>query len=55
MTSENYSKALHAFQELYGDKDIITQVYVREFLKLITANIQAKGKDTVIMRFIYES
>lgn len=45
ITSENYPKSLKAFQERYGNKDILIEVYVREFLKLITVNVQAKGNE----------
>ena len=45
MTSINYPKAVAAFQERFGDKNLLIEVYVREFLKLVISNVRANGKE----------
>lgn len=45
ITGINYSKAVAAFQERFGNTDLLIEVYVREFLKLVIANVRANGKD----------
>lgn len=45
MTNENYPKAVLALQDRFGDKDLLTEVYVREFLKLVINNVRANNKE----------
>lgn len=44
MTSVNYPKAIKAFQNCFGNKDLLIEVYVGEFLKFAEANVQAHRK-----------
>jgi len=53
LTSENYSKAVAAFQERFGNKDMLMEVYVREFLKLVISNVQASGKNRLPLSDLY--
>lgn len=41
-TSENYPKVITALKERYGKKKILKQVYIRELIKMITANVNGK-------------
>lgn len=45
ITSENYPKAVSAFQDRFGNEELLVEVYVREFLKLIILNVQSNSRD----------
>lgn len=45
LTSDNYINAVNAFQERFGKEYVLTDVYVREFLKMIIANVHSSDKD----------
>lgn len=44
MTSGNYPKVVEALKAEFGNEDMLLQVYVRELLKLVITNVNAKQK-----------
>ena len=50
MCKENYSKAVDALKERFGNKSLFIEVYVRELLKLIICNINVCVKDKILCR-----
>lgn len=54
LTSENYPKAISAFEERFGNKEILTEIYVRELLKLIIQNVRSQGKDKLPLVSLYD-
>ncbi|UYV80836.1 hypothetical protein LAZ67_19001928 [Cordylochernes scorpioides] len=43
LTKENYPKVIKALKDHFGDSTILTEVYVRQLLKLVVNNIRRKG------------
>ncbi|UYV60511.1 hypothetical protein LAZ67_1001370 [Cordylochernes scorpioides] len=41
LTTENYPKVVKALQDRFGDKVILTEVYVRQLLKLVESHLRA--------------
>ncbi|UYV63786.1 hypothetical protein LAZ67_2005619, partial [Cordylochernes scorpioides] len=39
-TAENYAKTVQALKQRYGQKDLLVEIYVRELLKLMMANVK---------------
>lgn len=54
LTAENYPKAVSAFKERFGNKEILTEIYVRELLKLIMQNVRSQGKDRLPLVSLYD-
>ncbi|UYV62919.1 hypothetical protein LAZ67_2002451 [Cordylochernes scorpioides] len=43
LTKENYPKVIKALKDRFGDSTILTEVYVRQLLKLVVNNVRRKG------------
>ncbi|GIX75932.1 endonuclease [Caerostris extrusa] len=54
LTSENYPKVISAFTERFGNQEILTEIYVRELLKLITQNVHSQGKDKLPLMSLFD-
>ncbi|GIY01228.1 hypothetical protein CEXT_147431, partial [Caerostris extrusa] len=54
LTSENYPKVISAFTERFGNQEILTEIYVRELLKLITQNVHSQGKDKLSLMSLFD-
>lgn len=50
-TSDNYPKVIVALQERFGKEKLLTQVYVRELLKMVINNAKSKEKVNVAKMF----
>jgi hypothetical protein len=50
-TAENYPKAIAALQERFGKEKLLTQVYVRELLRMVISNAKAKDKSELPKMF----
>lgn len=48
MTAENYPKVIRHLSDRFGNKDTLVEVYVRELLKLVMANVLNASKKTAI-------
>ncbi|UYV63232.1 hypothetical protein LAZ67_2003501 [Cordylochernes scorpioides] len=51
LTTENYPKVVKALQDRFGDKVILTEVYVRQLLKLVINNARKK---TLTLEGLYD-
>ncbi|GIX70989.1 hypothetical protein CEXT_746511 [Caerostris extrusa] len=54
LTSENYPKVISAFTERFGNQEILTEIYVRELLKLIIQNVHSQGKDKLPLMTLFD-
>ncbi|GBN84227.1 hypothetical protein AVEN_72093-1 [Araneus ventricosus] len=54
LTSDNYQKAVSALKDRFGKKELLTEIYVRELLKLIVSNVQSHGKDRLSLSKLFE-
>ncbi|GIX84678.1 uncharacterized protein CEXT_677211 [Caerostris extrusa] len=54
LTSENYPKVIFAFTERFGNQEILTEIYVRELLKLIIQNVHSQGKDKLPLMSLFD-
>ncbi|UYV77556.1 hypothetical protein LAZ67_15001510 [Cordylochernes scorpioides] len=43
LTKANYPKVIEALKDRFGDKVILTEVYVRQLLKLVINNVRKKN------------
>ncbi|GBN39353.1 hypothetical protein AVEN_178268-1 [Araneus ventricosus] len=46
LTSDNYQKAVSALKDNFGKKELLTEIYAKDLLKLIMSNVQSHGKDS---------
>ncbi|GBM29783.1 hypothetical protein AVEN_8309-1 [Araneus ventricosus] len=53
LTSDNYQKAVSALKDRFGKKELLTEIYVRELLKLILSNVQSHGKDRLSLSKLF--
>ncbi len=51
-TEGNYLKAVEALKERFGRSDLLLQVYVRELLTLVIANVTSKEKMTLSQLYV---
>ncbi|GBM02619.1 hypothetical protein AVEN_258928-1 [Araneus ventricosus] len=54
LTSDNYQKAVSALKDRFGKKELLTEIYVRELLKLIMSNVQSHGKDRLSLSKLFD-
>ncbi|GBO46822.1 hypothetical protein AVEN_4161-1, partial [Araneus ventricosus] len=54
LTSDNYQKAVSALKDRFGKKELLTEIYVRELLKLIMSNVQSHGKDKLSLSKLFD-
>ncbi|GBM93774.1 hypothetical protein AVEN_252742-1 [Araneus ventricosus] len=53
LTSDNYQKAVSALKDRFGEKELLTEIYIRELLKLIMSNVQSHGKDRLSLSKLF--
>ncbi|GBM06143.1 hypothetical protein AVEN_265199-1 [Araneus ventricosus] len=54
LTSDNYQKTVSALKDRFGKKELLTEIYVRELLKLIMSNVQSHGKDRLSLSKLFD-
>jgi hypothetical protein len=50
-TAENYPKVTEALIERYGDKVLLTELYVRQLARLVVVNVRKKGSQSLSVMF----
>ncbi|UYV69496.1 hypothetical protein LAZ67_6003799 [Cordylochernes scorpioides] len=53
-TAENYAKAVQALKQRYGQKDLLVEIYVRELLKLMMANVRTPPDERRSVAKLYD-
>ncbi|UYV84801.1 hypothetical protein LAZ67_X003569 [Cordylochernes scorpioides] len=53
-TAENYAKAVQALKQRYGQKDLLVEIYVRELLKLMMANVKTPPDERRSVAKLYD-
>lgn len=54
MTAKNYSKAISALKERFGNNDLLIEVYVRELIKLIVTNVKADSSQKLPLPRLFD-
>ncbi|UYV67071.1 hypothetical protein LAZ67_4003814, partial [Cordylochernes scorpioides] len=53
-TADNYAKAVQALKQRYGQKDLLVEIYVRELLKLMMANVKTPPDERRSVAKLYD-
>ncbi|UYV63047.1 hypothetical protein LAZ67_2002938 [Cordylochernes scorpioides] len=53
-TAENYAKAVQALKQRYGQKALLVEIYVRELLKLMMANVRTPPDERRSVAKLYD-
>ncbi|UYV82365.1 hypothetical protein LAZ67_21001798 [Cordylochernes scorpioides] len=53
-TAENYANAVQALKQRYGQKDLLVEIYVRELLKLMMANVRTPPDERRSVAKLYD-